>query len=293
MALTGHKQTNEVRFCWEQVLRTNRLFRISTAFASTGRAEQLLPLHALFGAIEEICSEHSDEDVARRKLDWWRREYGRLDSQGSDHPILRELVRSGAHHALRKDSVARLFDDAASRLDAGAPEDMAGLRTLCCRLSQPQFELELSLSGVQPDLSQSLYAYSAVSGLAQLLRESARRRPPADYWWLPLALMARHGISRAEISRDGEPDPAARAVFADLLAGCLDWDPGPTPGGAASEPESAELRHLFVLGQLQAAAVRRLQPSQPGKFAAELTRLGLPQVFRAWKTARRIGTGGL
>jgi len=290
MAVAGPEQTNEVRFCWEQVLRTNRLFRISAAFAPRDRAAQLLPLYALFGAVEEICSEHADEDVARRKLDWWRQEFAQLEYQGSNHPILREFVRTGAHHALRKDSLARLFDDAESRLDAEAPADIVGLRDLCRSLSQPQFELELSLSGIQQGTPRSLDDYSAVSGLAQLLRESGRRRPPADYWWLPLTLMARHGLSRSEISRDGRPIPAARAVFADLLQGCADWNPPPAPGKAASEPGSATLRHLFVLGQLQAAAVRRLQPSQPGQFATELTRLGLPQLYQAWKAARRIGT---
>ena len=289
MALAANKQTNEVRFCWEQVLRTNRLFRISTTFAPADRAGQLLPLYALFGAVEEICSEHSDEDVARRKLDWWRREFARLDSQGSDHPILRELVRSGAHHALRKDSLARLFDDAESRLDAGAPADIAGLRAVCCKLSQPQFELELSLSGGQQLTPPLLDSYGAVSGLAQLLRESVRRRPPGGYWWLPLTLMARHGISRADIGRDGGPDPAAQAMFSDLLDGCLDWNPAPAPGGAASDSESAAMRHLHVLGHLQVTALRRLQPDEPSEFAAELTRLGLTQLYQAWKAARRFG----
>jgi len=289
MALVGNKQTNEVRFCWEQVLRTNRLFRISAAFAPTGRARQLLPLYALFGAVEELCSEHSDEDVARRKLDWWRQEFARLDHQESNHPILREFVRTGAHQALRKDSLAKLFDDAEARLDAAAPKDIAGLRALCCSLSRPQFELELSLSGMQQAAPRSLDTYSAISGLAQLLRESGRRRPPVDYWWLPSTLIARHGLSRAEISRDGGPNPAAQAVFADLLEECLDWTPAPAPGGAAQEPEHAALRHLFVLGQLQAAAVGRLQPNQSGQFATELTRMGLPQLYQAWKAARRTG----
>jgi len=287
MALAGNKQTNEVRFCWEQVLRTNRLFRISAAFAPANRTEQLLPLYALFGAVEEISSEHSDEAVARRKLDWWRQEFAQLDGQESNHPILREFVRTGAHQALRKDSLAKLFDDAESRLDAAAPKDVADLRALCCGLSRPQFELELSLSGMQQVAPRSLDTYSAISGFAQLLRESGRRRPPVDYWWLPLTLMARHGLSRAEISRDGGPNPAAQALFAELLEECLDWTPA--PGGASLEPEHAALRHLFVLGQLQATAVGRLQPNQPGQFATELTRMGLPQLYQAWKTARRIG----
>jgi phytoene/squalene synthetase len=288
MGLADRKPSNEVRFCWEQVLRTNRLFRISTVFAPTDRARQLLPLYALFGAVEEISSKHSDEDLARRKLDWWRQECAGLENQGSEHPILRQLVDSGAYQAIRKDSLAQLFDDAESRLDPRAPSDIDGLKSLCSKLIQPQFELELSLSGEKPESMPSLDGLGAVSGLAQLLRESCRSRRPAGYWWLPLSLMARHGVSRTDIGRDHRPDPAATAVFADLLGGCLDGNAAPGSAVSGSQQEVAAARHLFVLGELQASALRRLQPSQPGRFAADLTRVGLPQLYRAWKSARNI-----
>jgi len=288
MALAGRKPSNKVRFCWEQVLRTNRLFRISAVFAPADRAGQLLPLYALFGAVEEISSIHSDEDLARRKLDWWRQECAGLENQGSEHPILRELVDSGAYQAIRKDSLAQLFDDAESRLDPRAPSDIDGLKSLCSKLIQPQFELELSLSGEKPERLPSLDGLAAMSGLAQLLRESCRSRRPAGYWWLPLSLMARHGISRADIAHGHRPDPAANEVFADLLGSCLDWNAAPESGGGGSQQGVAAARHLCVLGELQAAALRRLRPSQPEQFAADLTRVGLPQLYRAWKSARTI-----
>lgn len=288
MALAGRKPSNEVRFCWEQVLRTNRLFRISTVFAPADRARQLLPLHALFGAVEEISSKHSDEDLARRKLDWWRQECARLENQGSEHPILRELLDSGAYQAMRKDSLAQLFDDAESRLDPRPPPDVDGLKSLCSTMTQPQFELELSLSGEKPDKLPFLDGLAAVSGLAQLLRESCNGRRPAGYWWVPLSLMARHGVSRTDIGHRHQPHPSAQAVFADLLGDCLDWNEARESAGFGSRQAVAAARHLFVLGELQTAALRRLQPSEPGRFAADLTRVGLPQLYRAWKSARTI-----
>jgi phytoene/squalene synthetase len=288
MVLAGRKPSNEVRFCWEQVLRTNRLFRISLVFVPADRARQLLPLYALFGAVEEISSKHSDEDLARRQFDWWREECARLESQGSEHPILRELCDSGAYQAIRKDRLAQLFDDAESRLDPQAPSDMDGLKSLCGNLIQPQFQLELSLSGEKPERVPSLDGLAAVSGLTQLLRESCRSRKPAGYWWLPLSLMARYGVSRADIAHGHRPDAAVQAVFTDLLGSCLDWNAAPESARAGPKQGGAPARHLFVLGELQAAALRRLKPSQPGQFAADLTRLGLPQLYRAWKSARTI-----
>jgi phytoene/squalene synthetase len=288
MALAGRKETNEVRFCWERVLRTNRLFRVSRVFAPTDRAGQLLPLYALFGTVEELCSEHTDVDVARRKLDWWRSEISRLGEHGSDHPILLQLVRSGAHESLDSDSLARMFNDAESRLDPKSPADIDDLRARCLSVSHPRFELELSLWGARPATPQMLDAIAATCGLAQLMREAARRPVGVKYWWLPLSMLARHGVGRADLGSE-PPSPQVQALFADILAECHDWCRAHDPRGVGVGRDGVAFRHLFVMGQLQASALRRLQPDRPGNFASELGRIGLPQLHQAWKTARRFG----
>ena len=180
MALAGRKPSNEVRFCWEQVLRTNRLFRISTVFAPADRARQLLPLHALFGAVEEISSKHSDEDLARRKLDWWRQECARLENQGSEHPILRELLDSGAYQAMRKDSLAQLFDDAESRLDPRPPPDVDGLKSLCSisgRVGRSERAGAIVAGILQRPQTRRLLVGAAVADGAPR-RQPYRHRPP-------------------------------------------------------------------------------------------------------------------
>lgn len=287
MASASHRQANEIRFCWEQVLRTNRLFRISSVFAPADRAAQLLPLYALFGAVEEACSEHSDEDLARRKLGWWRSECARLERDGSDHPILRELVRSGTHEALRKDSLARLFDMAEARLDPAAPADLDELYRHCRRISQPQFELELSIWGESELPAPLRDTIGAVNGLAQLMREGMRRSAPANFWWLPLELMAHHGVSRADVNHE-RPPATVQALFADLLQGCRDSNPRVGYQKQMPAQEYAASRHLYVLGQLQANALQRLEPGKPRQFATRLSRLGLPQLYQAWKAAREF-----
>ena len=97
MAATAGSESNTHQFCWEQVLRINRAFRISQVFAPADKADQLLALYALFAAVEETCSAYSDEEVARRKLHWWRGECLRPGNDGGEHPISRELRRTGAH----------------------------------------------------------------------------------------------------------------------------------------------------------------------------------------------------
>jgi phytoene synthase len=286
MASTDQIETNELKFCWEQVLRTNRLFRISQVFAPADRAAQLVPLYALFAAVEEVCSNFSEEEVARRKLDWWRNECTLSNTQGSDHPILRQLERTGALYALPRDSLERLFADAESRLDPMPPEHPEGLRERCRQISWPQFELELSLWGDSRPDAQSCDSIAAVSGLAQLMRETVRRGAPGNYWWLPLSLLARHGVSRPEISRDESAAPV-QALFTELLGTCRNWAPQSLGGRVLPQRADDATRHLSVLSQLQSYALRRLRPDQPTRFAAELNRVGLAQLYQAWRVARQ------
>jgi phytoene synthase len=270
------------------VLRTNRLFRISQVFAPAGLARKLLPLHALFGAVEEICSEHSDTGVASRKLDWWRNEVSQLGNRGSNHPILCELLHSGAWEALRGDSLGQLFDDAEARLDPASPLGIEDLQGHCRDLSQPRFELELSLSGSSPEFPYSVRALTVTSGLAQLMREAKRRSTAAGYWWLPLSMMANHGVSRADV-RPNVSSPAVRALLDELIDACCAWSPALEQmheSRQAQAPDSA--RHLVVMGQLQAQALGRMRSAQPGQFDTEMDRVGLAQLYQAWKAARQV-----
>ena len=120
-------QGNDRRFCWEQVGKSNRLFRISQIFAPRHCAEKLLPLYALFSAVEQICSSISDEDVARSKLNWWRNECLQNKPTQSRHPVMKELSRTGVLNDLRRESVVALLDGAESRLYASAPPDLEAL----------------------------------------------------------------------------------------------------------------------------------------------------------------------
>jgi hypothetical protein len=188
---------------------------------------------------------------------------------------------------LRRDSLAQLFDDAESRLDGAAPADLDDLRDVCRSLCRPQIELELSLWGDAQPVDPVIEAFGAASGLAQIMRETTRRELPDRYWWLPLALLARYGVNRASIANHAAAEPA-QALFTELLASCNGWTGTQATEKSARTQTSQATRHLFVIGQLQANTLLRLRANQPHRFAAELNRVGLPQLYQAWRTARRF-----
>lgn len=282
------EENNDRLFCWEQVSSTNRLFRVSRVFASRGCAEKLLPLYALFSVVEQACSTLSDEDVANSKLNWWRNECLNQNMTESQHPLLKELCRTGADSELRRDSIAGLFAGATSRLSASAPADMAGLTSICVEVHRPQLELELDVAGLQNaerNFSQELLARN---GMVQLLRESSRMREQGGFWWVPLNLLARHGVSREDLSQRPS-SPAAIQLLADMLgdetfAGSDVLDP------SCSRPaDYTQARHVFAVSGLYSRKLRRIRDASPDRLARDLSTPGPADLVAAWKSARKAG----
>ena len=287
MAKRADKRSNEQLFCWEQIEKTNRLFRVSYAFAPADCADTLLPLHALFSVVEEACSRHSDEQVARGKLAWWRQECLGRDPGPGSHPIVRELARNATLDGGQRASIARLLDDAESRLDEVAPANLDDLRRRCAKLSEPQLNLESSLCGFEnPGSAGSASGPGAPMGLVQLLRESLRTPGTGAFWWLPLDLLARHGVNRAGVKQTPDAEPV-KSLFSMILGEGRAWADAQS-SRAGRVPASPRRRHMAVHAALHVRQLGRLQGAGPAGFRGELNRITPVDLFHAWRTARRI-----
>ena len=282
------EQNNDRLFCWEQVNSTNRLFRISRVFAHRGCAEKLLPLYALFSVVEQACSTLSDEHVAFSKLDWWRRECLHQDMTESQHPLLKELSRTGAASELRTDSIARLFDGATSRLSAAAPADMDGLASICMELHRPQLELELDVAGLQDaerNFSQELLARN---GMVQLLRESSRMKEQGRFWWVPLNFLARYSVSREDLSQT--PDsPTAIQLLADVLGDEAFGGSDMLDPSCSRLADYTPARHVFAISGLYSRKLRQIKDVSADGLARDLGTPGPADLMAAWKCARKAG----
>jgi phytoene synthase len=281
------EKDNNRLFCWEQITAANPLFRVSRVFAPGGIAEKLVPLYALFSAVEQICSTVSDADVAGSKLAWWRQECVQRDLANSQHPVLKEMQRTGAADSLDRGDVIALLEGANTRLSARAPSDRDALREICIDVYRPQLQMELRLGGLAVGTEQVNTDLMARNGLLQLLRESLRRKEQDGFWWLPLNLLARHGLNRVDIAN--RPDSApVRNLFAEILEDDPPFhsaaDFGDTPG-----TDLMILRHVFALSGIYARKIGRLKNLSPARFNNELNRAGPSDLLAAWQGARKTG----
>jgi phytoene synthase len=283
---------NVEQFCWEQVLRTNPLFRISHLFAPPETSPQLLALYALFASIEHLNSGISEESVARTKLEWWRAELLERDAAKSNHPVVRHLHATGAAKKLPEPAVRLLLESAGARLDALAPADEHELRSLCQSIYRPQVLLEAALGEGNIALDSLNPVMLVNGGLVQLLRESSRRKENA-FWWIPLNLLARFKVTRNQLE-SMQDSAVAQALFNQLF----EWvGQGGTRVAvtAVLDPQAGQvnravLAHLQLMIALQSRQLGRLQAMNPARYTDELSRWRTGDLLTAWKSARRLKT---
>jgi hypothetical protein len=287
MTVNSSGKENDRMYCREQVGKTIRAFRISTAFAPPSARDGLLALYALFSVIEQICSSVTDESVARDTLQWWRAECLHKPASESLHPLIRELNRNGLASRLPRASLENLFRAAESRLDADAPPEPDALKILCMETQQPQVELEAASAGISfSDLGIG-QRQLARAGLLQLIRESTRHQNGGAYWWLPLNSLARHGLRRDQI----ESDPgcsAVRAVFAELFASSGKWGGEAEEKAGESTIDLSQARHLFAIHGVYSNIIKRLETTTPDLYAEKIQGQGVVDLFQAWNCARRM-----
>ena len=279
-------ENNDQYFCWERVLKSNSLFRVSHLFAPREFAGQLLALHALFASIDQVRSEVSEELVARKKLDWWRFELLPGNISKSRHPVVRHLNETGAAQCLPGKSLENLLETAEARLDTQAPSDMEGLRRLCRGIFQPRMVLECALSGQDEALVSNHLMVACKGGMLQLLRESYAQADHA-FWWVPLNKLARFGVSRQELRENSDSD-ASRSLFREVLDVC--HLPESSDGVAAPMKlvPLPGLVHLQLMALLQSRQLGQLQRKKPSSHGTELNRWRVSDLLAAWRAARHL-----
>ena len=277
---------NNRLFCWEQATKTNRLFRVTSVFADASVRPMLIPLYALFSAMEQICSGTREESVAQQRLAWWYEEILRNGPQKSSHPVLKELNRTGAAERLTEESYESLLNSAARRLAAPSITDISELKQFCRQSGWPLVKMELEISNCKTERNEGLNAAAQNSGLMQLLRESHLNSGQDAWWWIPLNSMARYGVSRGEMDKKSASG-ASKPLFSDLFS---HFDLGLMNMEEETDisDKNNNYRHLFVIDELYMRRFRRLSRVSSGAMGQQIDQLRLGELMTAWSVARKV-----
>lgn len=212
---------------------------------------------ALLTELREAVFELSDPRVTAVKAPWWAEELLRFDDGTGRHPLAAELAGApGVPWRALAGAVLRQVQ--ADALPADADDAIAQVQPLAAALAAT--ETALFAAGVSPE-PRAIAVHLLWQRLPHGLHDDDRAR-------LPMALLARHGVTPAQVAA-GEGEPLLR----DWAGRLLDAHPGVVRG----EPLFRRLR-----SGLDRVALRRLAAGRG--FTPEPAPV---TVWRAWRLARQ------
>jgi len=219
-----------------------------------------------------------EPQVATAKLNWWAEELAGAPASGGRHPLTQVLFDDERAHAIASNLWLAPVLAAMAQLEQGTAADFAA-----------QIEAAMPLHGALAALETAWWygaeaspaRASRVAVLNHLLYALLRLEQDAerDRLPLPMARLARHGLSRVQLrSHAAARQQAVKAQLDDLLAS---WAESATLAGPLSVFRALESRHANKLAQRAARAGDALAVLQAGH-----SRAGLATSLQAWQAAR-------
>ncbi len=216
--------------------------------------------------------------VATAKLNWWAEELAGAPASGGRHPLSQVLFDDERAHAIASELWLAPVLAAMAQLEQGTAADFPA-----------QIEAALPLHGALAALETAWWygaeaspaRASRVAVLNHLLHALVRLQQDVerDRLPLPMACLARHGLSRAQLRTAGAArQQAVRAQLGDLLAS---WQESSTLAGPLSVFRALESRHASSLARRAARAGDALAVLQAGQSRTVLT-----TALQAWQAAR-------
>ncbi|EIM01672.1 phytoene synthase [Rhodanobacter thiooxydans] len=252
--------------------------RVALAFVDGRR----YPGHVALAALEQelLGAAYGIREplVATAKLNWWAEELAGAPASGGRHPLSQVLFDDERAHAIASELWLAPVLAAMAQLEQGTAADFPA-----------QIEAALPLHGALAALETAWWygaeaspaRASRVAVLNHLLHALVRLQQDVerDRLPLPMACLARHGLSRTQLRTAGAArQQAIRAQLGDLLAS---WQESSTLAGPLSVFRALESRHASSLARRAARAGDALAVLQTGQ-----PRTALTTALQAWQAAR-------
>jgi phytoene synthase len=241
------------------------------------------PGHIALAALEQELLSAAygirEPHVAATKLNWWAEELNGAASSGGRHPLTRVLFDDERAHAMPQQRWLAPVLAAMAQLEEGTAVDFAAQLSASSALHGALAELETAWWFGEAASSARAARVATLSHLLFALRrlqdDADRDRLP-----LPMARLARYGLSRAGLRQGSEArDEAVKAQLADLRT---TWNDAARLDGPLSVFRAIEAGEGERLARKAARAGAPLEVLQKG-----LPNGGFLATLRAWRAAQR------
>lgn len=254
-------------------------FALALRFLTGPSAPSRIAFACLTFELEHAAFTIADATVAGAKLAWWAEELGRLHEGSPQHPLTRELLGHGASAVpivVWQDAIFAAME----QRDAGPASDTETLLRGHLALYRP---LAVAESGCGHAIDPEAAARAAAVSRAVRACATLESPIPDGSLPLPLDLLARHGLSRHDLTIPGAARAAALHEYLAQLAGS---------GRGLLAERGLGVNRRTALAADRVRALRAARDAEPlARLQRELSRLPPSALWAAWRGAGRAARG--
>jgi phytoene synthase len=186
-------------YCQQKAVQSGSSFYYSFLFLPPERRRAITALYAYCREVDDAVDETSDENVARTKLLWWRRELAAMLAGEPTHPVTRALLPHLQTFKLSGEHLAAIIDGMEMDLTQTRYLDYPGLKRYCWHVAGVVGILSASIFGAtRPETLQYAEKLGLAFQLTNIIRdvgEDARR----GRIYLPVNELQQFGVTAADI----------------------------------------------------------------------------------------------
>ena len=252
--------------------------RMALVFVDARRYPGHIALAALGQELLAAAYGNREPSVAAAKLNWWVDELAGAATSGGRHPLTRVLFDDERAHAIASERWLAPVLAAIAQLEDGTAADFSVQLAAAAPLHGALAALETEWwfgAEASPERAARVATLSHLLHALRRLEDDVER----DRLPLPMAQLARHGLSRAQLrTPSAQRQAAIGAQLSDLLGA---WRAASQLSGPLSAFRGLESRHGLAMAQRasrSADALKTLHQQQAYR--------GLRSTWQAWQAAR-------
>ena len=186
-------------YCQQKAAQSGSSFYYSFMFLPPERRRAITALYAFCREVDDAVDEPADPQVARAKLEWWRREVAQLYAGNAQHPVTKALVPGIGPFNIQQQQLGAIMDGMEMDLAQTRYPDFESLRTYCHRVAGVVGVLAASIFGYRNsrtlEYAENLGLAFQLTNIIRDVGEDARK----GRIYLPADEMQRFGVSAAQI----------------------------------------------------------------------------------------------
>lgn len=191
---------NPQQYCQDKASRSGSSFYYSFLFLPPNQREAITALYAFCREVDDVVDDCSNQEIARKKLDWWKEEVHRLFTNCAQHPVGKALQPAKDQFNLPQEYFLEIIDGMEMDLEISRYHTFNELALYCHRAAGVVGVLSAEIFGYKDhhtlDYAHNLGVAFQLTNILRDIREDALR----GRIYIPFDELQQYAVTPEELS---------------------------------------------------------------------------------------------